>query len=221
MLFPRFSPFSSCRSRQNETWYGPSWRYCLLFHNWSSKYRVSNKLETVKLRKSKIRKAIFFCYSEAQVFHYLGCGRIGSLDGKLNCTWTLQDWQNKISERFPKTIFSHFSIISVIRSTTTAYSTRFDKASKGYEFLPRDIMYNFLVMKLFFQNRNSSSIRRGLISYFQKGSSIRYSNDSVSKPLFSACLAGLHPYLYNDHLSEDVSYALHNITFYIPQPGLS
>lgn len=64
MLFPRFSPFSSCRIRQNETWYGPSWRYCLLFHNWSSKYRVSNKLETVKLfRKSKIRKAIFFCYS--------------------------------------------------------------------------------------------------------------------------------------------------------------
>ena len=46
---------------------------------WSSKYRVSNKLETVKLRKSKIRKANFFRYSEAQVFHYLGCGRIGSL----------------------------------------------------------------------------------------------------------------------------------------------
>ena len=85
--------------RERETWYGPSWRYCLLFHNWGSKYRVSNKLETVKLGKSKIRKAIFFCYSEAQVFHYLGCGRIGSLDGKLNCTWTLQqDWQNKISE---------------------------------------------------------------------------------------------------------------------------
>ena len=54
------------RIRQKETWYGPSWRYCLLFHNWRSKYRVSNKLETVKLRK---RKAIFFCVSEAQVFH--------------------------------------------------------------------------------------------------------------------------------------------------------
>ena len=53
---------------------------------WSSKYRVSNKLETVKLRKSKIRKANFFRYSEAQVFHYLGCGRIGSLERKLNCT---------------------------------------------------------------------------------------------------------------------------------------
>ena len=72
-------------------------------------------------------------------------------------------------------------------------------------------------MRLYFQNRSSSSIRRSLISYFQKGSSIRYSGDSVSKPLFSGCLAGLQPYLYNDHLSEDVSYALHNITFYILQ----
>ena len=88
MLFPRFSLFSKSRIRQRKR--DMIWTKLAILsfvpQLERSKYRVSNKLETVKLGKSKIRKAIFFCYSEAQVFHYLGCGRIGSLDGKLNCT---------------------------------------------------------------------------------------------------------------------------------------
>ena len=46
----------------NETRWEPSRRYCLLSHNWISKYRVSNKLETVKLGKSKIRNRISFVF---------------------------------------------------------------------------------------------------------------------------------------------------------------
>ena len=46
----------------NETRCEPSRRYCLLSHNWISKYRVSNKLETVKLGKCKIRNRISFVF---------------------------------------------------------------------------------------------------------------------------------------------------------------
>ena len=117
--------------------------------------------------------------------------------------------------RFPKTIFSYFPPSFDAEQRTAHVS----KQQKWYKIL---YYHQVFVMRsaFFLQHRSSWSRRRSLILYFQKGWS-RYSCDSVSKALFSACLAGLHPYLYNDHLSEDLSYTWHNITFYIPSKSWS